>query len=134
LFGQVRNPLAAAMSACNFVSSAVNETQHGTEASRASVREDVTVIESSLHFINDLLRNMLDMQRASSNQLQLKNAPTDVLRDVLQPIDSMLYRRDGTYEVQIECPDNLVVSTDALRLKQIVLNLGTSFAQPDLTM
>lgn len=112
----------------------MNETQHGTEASRASVREDVTVIESSLHFINDLLRNMLDMQRASSNQLQLKNAPTDVLRDVLQPIDSMLYRRDGTYEVQIECPDNLVVSTDALRLKQIVLNLGTSFAQPDLTM
>jgi signal transduction histidine kinase/CheY-like chemotaxis protein len=121
---EVRNPLAAAMSACNFVSSAVNEQAAPTAAARTSVREDVTVIENSLHFINDLLRNMLDMQRASSHQLKVENAPTDVLRDVLQPIDSMLYRRDGKYEVHIECPGNLVVSTDALRLKQIVLNLG----------
>ena len=65
---EVRNPLAAAMSACSFVSSAIKEeAQDGdTESStlisskrRECVQEDIEIIESSLHFINDLLRNML---------------------------------------------------------------------------
>ena len=68
-FVEVRNPLAAAMSACSFVSSAIQEDvqERDTESSalisserrRESVQEDIEIIESSLHFINDLLRNML---------------------------------------------------------------------------
>ena len=36
----------------------------------------------------------------------------------------MLYNRGGEIEIQLDSPDNLVVMTDRLRLKQIILNLG----------
>lgn len=36
----------------------------------------------------------------------------------------MLYRRGRDIEVIVECPHGLVVMTDRLRLKQIVLNLA----------
>lgn len=122
---EVRNPLAAAVSACSFVSCAVNETQPLVDdKSRASVREDVAIIDTSLQFINDLLRNMLDMHRASSNQLVIETSPVSILDDILQPVTSMLYRRGMDIEFLVDCPQNLIVESDRLRLKQIVLNLG----------
>ena len=122
---EVRNPLAAAMSACTFVSSSVSEKEPLTdEESRIAVREDVGIIEISLRFINDLLRSMLDLSRASNNQLVLDYAPVDILNDILNPVAAMLYNRDNMFEVLIECPANLIVDADRLRLKQVVLNLG----------
>ena len=122
---EVRNPLAAAISACSFVSAAVNEvTPLVNDKSRKSVREDVGIIDCSLQFINDLLRNMLDMHRALSNQLNIELSPVDVLSDVFEPAASMLYQRDEDFELLIDCPQNLVVKSDRLRLKQVVLNLG----------
>lgn len=122
---EVRNPLAAALSACSFVSTTVNEKQPlKDEESKISVREDVHIMESSLQFINDLLRSMLDLHRARSAQLSLEFVPTDIKRDILDPVASMLYHRDSMFEVQVICPDNLIVSVDRLRLKQIVLNLA----------
>jgi signal transduction histidine kinase/CheY-like chemotaxis protein len=122
---EVRNPLSAAISACTFVDSAVHEREPLVdEASRIAVREDVGIIEISLQFVNDLLRSMLDLSRAASNQLTLDVMPVDVLSDIFQPVAAMLYNRDSMFKVLIECPDNLVVMTDRLRLKQIILNLG----------
>ena len=124
---EVRNPLTAAISACSFVASAVNEDMPFADSkSQKSVQEDVHIISSSLRFINDLLRSMLDMQKAQSNQLQLNISPTDVLRDVLEPVATMLYRRGDDFVVHVDCPKNLVISTDRLRLKQIVLNLASN--------
>lgn len=122
---EVRNPLAAAMSACSFVSASVNEAEPlVNEESRKSVREDVSIITHSLHFINDLLRNMLDMHRALSQQMKLTMSHVDLLGDVLQPVASMLYRRGDNFEVLVECPQPLVVMGDVIRLKQIIINLG----------
>lgn len=122
---EVRNPLAAALSACSFVSTTVNEKKPlQDEESKKSVREDVHIMESSLQFINDLLRSMLDLHRARSAQLMLEMLPTDIKRDILDPVASMLYHRDSMFEVQVICPDNLIVAADRLRLKQIVLNLA----------
>ena len=122
---EVRNPLAAALSATSFVSTSVNEAEPlVTEESRISVREDVRIVESSLQFINDLLRSMLDLHRARSNQLILEMVPTDIKQDILDPVASMLYHRDSMFNVQVICPDNMIVSVDRLRLKQIVLNLA----------
>ena len=123
---EVRNPLAAAMSACTFVAAVLEDesTPLIVADSRRLMKEDMVIVESSLHFINDLLRNMLDMQRAISNQLNIEMSPTDLLRDVLEPVDSLLYRRNDNFQVVIDCPKNLVVMTDSLRLKQIVLNLS----------
>mmetsp|Transcript_5711 Transcript_5711/g.8801 ORF Transcript_5711/g.8801 Transcript_5711/m.8801 type:complete len:830 (-) Transcript_5711:2106-4595(-) len=128
---EVRNPLAAALSACSFVLSAVGDETIPltTDEARRVVTEDALIINSSLHFINDLLRNMLDMQRAASNQLKLEPTPTDLLKDVLQPVDTMLYRREKSFEVIVECPKDLHIMSDRLRLKQIILNLGRNAAK-----
>jgi len=98
-------------------------------------REDIQVVDHALRFINDLLRNMLDMHRASSGKMQVKFAPVDLLHDVLAPVAGMLHRGgegrigrsgkgDEKVKVIVECPENIVVEADVLRLKQVVLNLG----------
>jgi len=96
-------------------------------------REDIQVVDHALHFINDLLRNMLDMNRAASKKLKVKLAPADLLQDILEPIAGMLHRGgenigggNGESKVQIivDCPENMTVETDILRLKQVILNLS----------
>jgi CheY-like chemotaxis protein len=122
---EVRNPLAAALSALSFVTSAINETtQISNEGFKKSLQEDVDIIASSLHFIDEFLRSMLDTYRAAANKLEITLAPTDLLKDVLEPVCSILYQRDGRVDVTVDCPENLFVATDCLRLKQIMLNLG----------
>lgn len=82
-------------------------------------------METALHFINELLRNMLDMNRASSNQLNIEVGQVNLLADVFQPVVSMLYRRGmSDIKVLIDCPPNIVLKTDRLRLQQVVLNIG----------
>jgi signal transduction histidine kinase len=133
---EVRNPLNAALSANTFVSASVNEEQPLlTEESRRSVREDVQIIDNSLLFINELLRNMLDMHRAASQQLTVQWTSVDILRDVLEPVSSMIYRRGANFDVLVDCihptvpSSNIIVESDPLRLKQIMLNLGRNSAK-----
>ena len=128
---EIRNPLAAAMSACSFVSASVNENEPLIdEESKASVRDDVHVIQSSLQFMNDLLRNMLDFHRVASKQMTLDLAPTDIKADVLDAVASMLYRRYDSYSVEVFCPkEDLVIMADRVRLKQVVLNLARNSAK-----
>jgi signal transduction histidine kinase/CheY-like chemotaxis protein len=122
---EVRNPLSAALSALSFVSLEVHtEPPLVTAESIQSVKEDLSIIKNGLHFINDLLRSMLDMHRAASNQMKIVRAPTDLMKDVFEPVASMLYRRGEDFEVLLECPENLMISTDRLRLTQIILNFG----------
>jgi signal transduction histidine kinase/CheY-like chemotaxis protein len=123
---EVRNPLPAAMSALSFVASAVNETaaMPHNEEFKKSLQEDVEIISSSLHFIDEFLRSMLDTYRAAANKLEVKLAPTDLLKDVLEPVCNILYQRDGGVDVTVDCPKNLIVATDSLRLRQIMINLG----------
>jgi signal transduction histidine kinase/CheY-like chemotaxis protein len=123
---EVRNPLSAAMAASVFVSSAIvdEKTSLADLETRKSIQEDIAVIDASLKFINDLLRNMLDMNRASSKQLRIELAHADLLRDVLEPVASIMYHRCESFEVLLDCPEDLVVVTDRMRLQQIILNLG----------
>ena len=68
---------------------------------------------------------MLDMQKAVSNRIQLDLKPTEVMRDIFEPVFTMLYTRGDNFEVQYDCePVNLVISTDRIRLKQVILNLA----------
>ena len=127
---EVRNPLSAAISACCFVNSQVqSEEPLSDKKIWDEIKEDVGTIGGSLQFINDLLRDMLDMNRASSNQLKIEKCHVDILKDVLEPVSAMLYSRGGSFEVHVECPENLVVESDRLRLKQIVMNLGRNAAK-----
>jgi CheY-like chemotaxis protein len=67
---------------------------------------------------------MLDMHRASNKQLKVNMIPTDLLHDVLEPVQAMLPQRESKYKILVECPSNVVVLTDRLRLKQVCLNLA----------
>eukprot|EP00535_Pseudo-nitzschia_heimii_P013358 CAMPEP_0197198578 /NCGR_PEP_ID=MMETSP1423-20130617/33441_1 /TAXON_ID=476441 /ORGANISM="Pseudo-nitzschia heimii, Strain UNC1101" /LENGTH=958 /DNA_ID=CAMNT_0042652413 /DNA_START=41 /DNA_END=2913 /DNA_ORIENTATION=+ len=106
----------------------------GTAPRLVQAREDIRVVDHALRFINELLRNMLDMHRASSGKMLVKFAPVDLLRDVLEPVAGMLHRGaegrvgngkgDEKVQVVVDCPEDIVVETDLLRLKQVVLNLG----------
>ena len=71
----------------------------------------------------------IDMHRAASKKLNVELAPLDVLQDILDPVGALLYQRDLGFEVIIECPKNLFVMTDRLRLKQVMLNLGRNSAK-----
>ena len=60
-------------------------------------------------------------------------APTDVVRDILAHVDAMLYRR-GQPDVEViveNCcgGEDIMVMTDRLRLKQVVLNLSRNSAK-----
>ena len=90
---EVRNPLAAAMSASSFVASAIQQDRPlASEASVESCRGDVHIIQSSLKFINDLLRSLLDMQKAASNRLALKMQASDIFNDGKKGTDEILCR------------------------------------------
>ena len=117
---EVRNPLSAAISACSFVTTAINEPQPLNDPeTRKFAREDIEVVNCSLHFINDFLRSMLDIHRAGGNQIKIEKSPTDILKDVFEPVSSILYKRVAGFAVQIDCPQGLVVLTDSIRLKQV---------------
>jgi len=99
------------------------------EEALKAVREDVEIIDSSLTFTHDLLRNMLDMHRAASKKLFIEEVPLDVMHDVLQPVLAMLYNRNKQFEILAECPNGLYILSDRIRLKQILLNLCRNSAR-----
>ncbi|CAJ1953590.1 unnamed protein product [Cylindrotheca closterium] len=122
---EVRNPVAAAMAACNFVQTELNKPKPFVEEEALEVAQgDMSVIENALKFVNDLLRNMLDMHRAGNKQLQVNMVATDLKHDVIEPVAGMLHKRGSKVEVIVACPDNLWINADPLRLKQVILNLG----------
>jgi signal transduction histidine kinase len=122
---EVRNPVAAAMAACNMMIMAIDKDNPLQDKESLDVaKSDLNIIDSSLRFVNDLLRNMLDMHRAANNQLQVHMMPVDLLRDILEPVGGMLYRRSSKIQMIVECPENFYVMADSLRLKQVILNLG----------
>ena len=128
---QVRNPLSSAISALSFVSSTVNdpnECQIPNVETRNTLEYDLRVMDASLQFINELLRNMLDVFRSASNQMKIELNPTDIKQDILEPVASILFLRgtSGSAEVKVECRDDLVCQVDRMRLKQIILNLASN--------
>jgi len=125
---QVRNPLACATAALNLAAAGTRELNVQNNSTKERVLDDLNVVDSSLDYVNNLLRSMLDMNKASSGQIKIEESPTDILRDVLQPSAALLSTRErGTrVEVVVDCPPDLIVETDQLRLKQMVLNLSVN--------
>ena len=119
----VRNPLSAAISAINFVKTeALAIVPLGQK--REEMLKDIEIADSSLQYINELLRNMLDVHKSAGKRIKLDLGPTDVEHDILQPVASILFVRSVQAQVKIECPADLFVNSDRMRLKQIILNLA----------
>jgi len=114
------------MSAHSFVSSTVNDIlkQNPNDGSVATLKADVKIIGTSLYFIDDFLRSVLDIHASAAKRIDINMAPTDLLKDVLEPVQSILHQRDGAVDVQVVCPCSCTIKADCLRLKQIMINLG----------
>ena len=69
---------------------AANKEESPTSEQRKLIDDDLTLVDSSLSFINDLLRDMLDWQRASNKMMKVNLEPTDLIVDVLEPVRSVL--------------------------------------------
>jgi signal transduction histidine kinase len=127
---EVRNPLSSALSACSFLEN--NHCRKGNDARKDDsdynqITEDLTVISSSLAYINDLLRSLLDTNKIACGQLTLHVTPTDIVRDILEPVKSMLHHRDTPFSFYVDCPHgDLVVPVDRLPIKQVILNLASN--------
>jgi signal transduction histidine kinase len=64
---------------------------------------------------------MLDTYRAEANKLEIKLAPTDLLKDVLEPVQQALPARRKCRRYR---GLSKTITQRTLRLKQIMLNLG----------
>ncbi|CAJ1954748.1 unnamed protein product [Cylindrotheca closterium] len=117
---EVRNPLSAALSALTFVKSEIGEK---TSVKTKEITDDIQIVDSSLRFINDLLRSMLDFHRAKSKNMKLQIEPFDLEQDLLLPVRAMIYTRDSDVKIETNCPPGVVLKTDPIRMKQVVLNL-----------
>lgn len=126
---EVRNPLAASLTACSFLETGLDKLELSDAGVRdpndlVQMKEDVNVVKSSLDFINDLLRSLLDLGKIENRQMSLNTSPTDLLNDVMEPVATIVRRRHEALEIKVDCPENVVVETDRMRLKQVVLNLA----------
>jgi len=72
----------------------------------------------------------LDVHRAANNLMVINNDETaDILKDVFEPVASMIYVRDAGFKILFDCPEGLVVRVDRLRLQQVILNLSRNAAK-----
>ncbi|CAB9523858.1 Adaptive-response sensory-kinase SasA [Seminavis robusta] len=154
---EIKNPLGAAMAAGNFIASAIEQEQlkllqlqgdnnaetqqqqanlnddstHSTGNVYQTIAEDVGIINASLHFINNLVRSLLDLHRAQSRQLTLEPVETDIKCDILEPVAAMLPSRDCNYRVEVVVSEDMdiLMMVDRLRLQQVILNLGRNSAK-----
>lgn len=111
----------------NHRSKSTHNDEDNNDREHDQTGEDLGVISSSLSYINSLLRSLLDTNKIASGQLTLHVTPTDIMRDVLEPVQSMLHRRDAPFSFHVDCPGgDLTVPIDGLRLKQVVLNLANN--------
>lgn len=89
-----------------------------------SALEDLNVISSSLNHVVDLLRGILEFHKSSANGFSLSMADTDLLKDVFEPSKTFLHRRDDLVDFQIDCPSDLIIRGDRMRLRQVIMNLA----------
>lgn len=113
---EMRNPLSVAVAALEFLLAEVSE----------EIAKDLERVYTSLVYINELLDNILDVSKfgqKDSQTLQLNLEPLSVKKHVLQPIIKMLNLRSSVGLTYV-CEQDLWVKVDALRLKQILVNLA----------
>jgi CheY-like chemotaxis protein len=72
---------------------------------------------------------MLDLNRATDKKIELHLVEANLSICVIQPVLAMLSTRETDFEVQMDCPVDLAIVTDILRLKQVLLNLVRNSAK-----
>jgi len=126
---EVRNPLSVAISANQFIRGTLDGVIWPTAESKCTANEDNRLVDAQLRSIHDLLDNILDLNKFSQGSGSLKLAMLSLRKDVFAPVQTVLRRSfpNLSFSVHMEEPD-IVVHGDALRLRQMVLNLAKNSA------
>ncbi|CAK9018948.1 Sensory/regulatory protein RpfC [Durusdinium trenchii] len=124
---EVRNPLSVATSANMFVRGHFGNPQIARRRPLPQVVEDLRLVDASLRFIDELLVNVIDLAHFEKGSIGLNRSVMSLKRDVLNPVHEMLQHARQGFDIQVvvdPADDDLWVEGDALRLKQVVMNLA----------
>lgn len=134
---EVRNPLSVAIICTRFVMSVLEsyqpcgcscESSSGGGAvfekgKKNSIMKDLEMIQSSQDYIMDLLSNLLELNKFSKKGIVLEKQLVSITDDVVRPCVAMFQRSESGTELTMKCTENTWVKTDAVRLKQVLVNL-----------
>jgi signal transduction histidine kinase len=118
---EVRNPLSVAVGGLHFVESALDK---GATGVTAAVRADLSMVAASLAYVDALMTNVLDFNKFAAGKIDLQPERHSLLNDVLHPVVAILGRHsESGPAISVESLEPLWVHVDALRLKQVMVNL-----------
>jgi CheY-like chemotaxis protein len=131
---EVRNPLSSALSALSFVREAASQ-RVSDPGVRDDLMADIEIVQNSLDYIDDLLRNMTDVHRTDELGVSPCSRLTNVKKDILEPCRTIVSGRRGDRDIDLRvlCSDSLWVEVDPLRVERIILNIAlnaTKFVPP----
>lgn len=98
---------------------------NGDVSDKQTQHEFLSIIERQANHLAELVSDLLDLNRISSNALQLKMAPVDLV-DILNQTISQLqgFSRKKQVQVRAKFPASLpLIQGDATRLRQVFTNL-----------
>ncbi|HHO54565.1 MAG TPA: GAF domain-containing protein [Deltaproteobacteria bacterium] len=88
------------------------------------VRADLTRVHASAEHLLALINDILDLAKVEAGQIQIDPAPLELLgllEDLEEVIEPLILERGNQWS--LDCPPDLEVVCDPLRLRQVVLNL-----------
>ena len=97
-----------------------------THALAPELEERISIIQRSGHQMVALINDLLDLTKIEAGKLSLTPTPTDVremVGDVAALFSSLAARKDLDFETVIAPAVPLWITTDPLRLKQVLTNL-----------
>jgi CheY-like chemotaxis protein len=91
----------------------------------------VSTVQNSLDYIDDLLRNMLDIHRTSEQDFTLRYSLTNLKNGLLRPVKDIASARNQGKDVNflVETSSKLWAEVDPLRVEQVLLNLAMDAAK-----
>ncbi|MDP3502192.1 MAG: response regulator [Myxococcales bacterium] len=97
-----------------------------THALTPELAERIAIIQRSGHQMVSLINDLLDLTKIDAGKLSLTSGPTDVrlvVGDVAALFTPLAARKDLDFQTVIEPAVPIWISTDSLRLKQVLTNL-----------
>jgi len=94
------------------------------------VAGDIELIRTSLHFINDLLGSMIDLNKVFAGKATFKVVSTELYHDVLLPVRSMLRREASSLELKIDCAHPLWIKGASPRTRPSLSSRASSAFMP----
>jgi CheY-like chemotaxis protein len=91
-----------------------------------TVRTNIAQIETSSHHLLGLLNDILDFSKIEAGKIELNMEDTDLLKlanTVVTIIESRCVEKNIAFETNFVIPDDKSYYIDALRLRQVLINL-----------